>query len=209
MYNRNLNTEKKGILNKRRNTVNEINNREETYNKYIATGDYTNNRNSNSWHDEYRNSSYIYISGLDLRLTEGDIAIVFSQWGEPIDINLIRDKKSGLSKGYCFLCYEDQKSTILAVDNANDMILLGKHLKVDHVKDYKPNCDGNYVFTGAEGSGIGIIGVTKDIQARYKTELDILDFHFGDIMARKERGRERKVDKSRRMRSLSRSLSRS
>lgn len=33
--------------------------------------------------------------GLDVRLTEGDIIIVFSQWGEPIDINLVRDKKTG------------------------------------------------------------------------------------------------------------------
>ena len=36
-----------------------------------------------------------------------------------MNINLVRDKKSGKSKGYGFLAYEDQKSTILAVDNFN------------------------------------------------------------------------------------------
>ena len=41
------------------------------------------------------------------------------RYGEIIDINLVRDKSSGKSKGYGFLCYEDQRSTILAVDNFN------------------------------------------------------------------------------------------
>jgi RNA recognition motif-containing protein len=36
-----------------------------------------------------------------------------------VDINLVRDKSSGKFKGYGFLCYEDQRSTILAVDNLN------------------------------------------------------------------------------------------
>ncbi|KAF7456722.1 RNA-binding protein [Cryptosporidium felis] len=116
----------------------------------------------------------IALRGLDVRLTEGDIAIVFSQWGELVDVNLVRERKSGISKGFCFLCYEDQRSTILAVDNANDMVLLGRRLKVDHVKDYKPNCE-NYEFSGAEGKGIGVFGVTKDIQTLFKKELDILN----------------------------------
>jgi hypothetical protein len=30
--------------------------------------------------------------GLDNRLTEGDVIAVFSQYGEPVDINLARDK---------------------------------------------------------------------------------------------------------------------
>lgn len=36
-----------------------------------------------------------------------------------MSINLVRDKKTGKSKGFAFLCYEDQRSTILAVDNLN------------------------------------------------------------------------------------------
>lgn len=41
------------------------------------------------------------------------------RYGEVVNINLVRDKKTGQSKGYCFLGYENQKSTILAVDNFN------------------------------------------------------------------------------------------
>jgi RNA recognition motif-containing protein len=41
------------------------------------------------------------------------------RYGEVVNVNLIRDKKTGKSKGYGFLCYEDQRSTDLAVDNFN------------------------------------------------------------------------------------------
>lgn len=43
----------------------------------------------------------------------------FYRYGEVVNINLIRDKLTGKQKGFCFLCYEDQRSTILAVDNFN------------------------------------------------------------------------------------------
>ncbi|KAI9620516.1 hypothetical protein H4Q26_013729 [Puccinia striiformis f. sp. tritici PST-130] len=45
-----------------------------------------------SWHDDYKDSAYIYIGGLDTGLTEGDIITIFSQYGEPVDINLPKEK---------------------------------------------------------------------------------------------------------------------
>lgn len=91
-----------------------------------------------SWHAEYKDSAWIFIGGLPYDLTEGDVLCVFSQYGEIMNINLIRDGKTGKTKGYAFLCYEDQRSTVLAVDNLNGIKLLGRVLRVDHVKDYKP-----------------------------------------------------------------------
>lgn len=52
-------------------------------------------------------------------MNEGDIAIVFSEFGEIVDLRLARDKFTGKSKGFAFLAYQDQRSTILAVDNFN------------------------------------------------------------------------------------------
>ena len=60
-----------------------------------------------------------------------------SQWGEIEDINLVRDKATNKSLGYAFLKYENQKSTILAVDNFNGITLLKRTLRVDHVERYK------------------------------------------------------------------------
>ena len=65
---------------------------------------------------------------------------IFSQFGEPTYINLIRDKETGKSKGFAFLKYEDQRSTDLAVDNLGGATVLGRVLKIDHTR-YKQKDD--------------------------------------------------------------------
>jgi RNA-binding motif X-linked protein 2 len=54
-----------------------------------------------------------------------------------MDLNMPRDKETGKSRGFGFLMYEDQRSTVLAVDNLNGAKVLDKTLRVDHVKSYK------------------------------------------------------------------------
>ncbi|GAB1302760.1 RNA-binding motif protein, X-linked 2 [Apodemus speciosus] len=90
-----------------------------------------------SWHSEYKDSAWVFLGGLPYELTEGDIICVFSQYGEIVNINLVRDKKTGKSKGFCFLCYEDQRSTVLAVDNFNGIKIKGRTIRVDHVANYR------------------------------------------------------------------------
>ena len=130
---------------------------------------------SASWHAHYAKSAYIYIGNLDPRLTEGDVITVCSQFGDVVDINLGRDKDTGKSLGFAFLAFENQKSTILAIDNMIGFPLLGRPLRVDHVLDYKPpkrysetevDSEGfplrlPYEPTGAEGKGIGVFNVTE------------------------------------------------
>ncbi|KAJ5672596.1 Nucleotide-binding alpha-beta plait [Penicillium longicatenatum] len=93
-----------------------------------------------SWHADYRDTAYIYIGGLPFDLTEGDVVTICSQYGEPVYVNLIRDKETGKSKGFAFLKYEDQRSTDLAVDNLGGATVLGRMLRVDHTR-YKRRDD--------------------------------------------------------------------
>ncbi|EMD40508.1 hypothetical protein CERSUDRAFT_44938, partial [Gelatoporia subvermispora B] len=90
-----------------------------------------------SWHDDYKDSAYIFVGGLNPELTEGDVITIFSQYGEVMDVNLPRHKDTGKTKGFGFLMYEDQRSTVLAVDNLNGAKVLERTLRVDHVKNYK------------------------------------------------------------------------
>ena len=82
---------------------------------------------------------------------------IFSQFGEPVYINLVRDKESGKSKGFAFLKYEDQRSTDLAVDNLGGATVLGRVLKVDHTrykrKDEDTGIDLNEEVHGKNGKG--------------------------------------------------------
>ena len=54
-----------------------------------------------------------------------------------MDLDLVRDPETGKSKGFAFAAFEDQRSTVLAVDNLNGVPLLGRHLLVDHVAEYR------------------------------------------------------------------------
>eukprot|EP00929_Paragymnodinium_shiwhaense_P094887 TRINITY_DN5572_c0_g1_i1.p1 TRINITY_DN5572_c0_g1~~TRINITY_DN5572_c0_g1_i1.p1 ORF type:complete len:279 (+),score=119.05 TRINITY_DN5572_c0_g1_i1:231-1067(+) len=137
-----------------------------------------------SWHHQFKDSAYVYIGGLHTGLTEGDVVIVFSQFGEIVDVNVIRDKATGKSKGFAFVCYEDQRSTILAVDNMNGTQLLNRTIRVDHVSKYKApkkldeeNLDENgdptlieYQATGAEGKGHQVYNVTKSQESISKVQ---------------------------------------
>ncbi|KAK3066406.1 RNA-binding protein Cwf29 [Teratosphaeriaceae sp. CCFEE 6253] len=87
-----------------------------------------------SWHTDYRDTAYIYIGGLPFELSEGDILTLFSQYGNPVHINLVRDKDTGKSRGFCFLKYEDQRSCDLAVDNLSGAGVMGKVVSVDHTR---------------------------------------------------------------------------
>ncbi|EGF82196.1 hypothetical protein BATDEDRAFT_34645 [Batrachochytrium dendrobatidis JAM81] len=90
-----------------------------------------------SWHNQYKDSAYIYIGGLPYHLTEGDVICVFSQFGEVVDLDMVRDKETGKSKGFAFLAYEDQRSTVLAVDNLNGIQISGRVIRVDHTAKYR------------------------------------------------------------------------
>ncbi|KAM0786766.1 hypothetical protein ACM66B_002201 [Microbotryomycetes sp. NB124-2] len=90
-----------------------------------------------SWHDQYKDSAYINVSGLPFNLTEGDVITIFSQYGEIVDISMPRDPNTQKPRGFAFLMYADQRSTVLAVDNLNGAKVLQRTLKVDHVLNYK------------------------------------------------------------------------
>ncbi|KAJ3032558.1 RNA-binding motif protein, X-linked 2 [Rhizophlyctis rosea] len=100
---------------------------------------------SASWHAQYSDSAYVYVGGIPFQLTEGDLIAVFSQYGEIVDINLVRDKQTGKPKGFAFIAYEDQRSTVLAVDNFNGISILNRTIRVDHVGKYRgPKKDDDY-----------------------------------------------------------------
>jgi RNA-binding motif protein, X-linked 2 len=89
-----------------------------------------------SWHAQYKDSAYVYVGGLPPDLSEGDVVVVFSQFGEIVDVNMPRDKDTGKTRGFAFIGYEDQRSTALAVDNFNGAKLLGRTLRCDHCASY-------------------------------------------------------------------------
>lgn len=151
---------------------------------------------SASWHNMYKDSAWIFVGGLDYDLTEGDIIAVFSQYGEIVNINLIREKKTGKSKGFAFICYEDQRSTILAVDNLNTITLCKRIIRVDHVENYKvpkmtDDMDEETIKLRDEGCAPTPVPVTEvKVKQEIKREKD-------ESSKSKSRGRSRSRSKDR------------
>jgi RNA recognition motif. (a.k.a. RRM, RBD, or RNP domain) len=91
-----------------------------------------------SWHARYAHSPVVYIGGIPKNVQEDDILTIFEQMGTVVHVNLVRDEKSGHSRGFAFVAYDDVRSAVIAVDNFNGVKLAGSTLCVDHVDDYKP-----------------------------------------------------------------------
>eukprot|EP00793_Prasinoderma_coloniale_P006336 PRCOL_00001166-RA len=92
---------------------------------------------SASWHAEFADSAYVFVGGLAYGLTEGDVLAVMSQFGEVVDVQLARDEETGKSKGFAHVAYDDQRSTVLAVDNLSGATVAGRVVNVDHVKEFR------------------------------------------------------------------------
>ena len=114
---------------------------------------------SGSWHARYKHLAYIYAGGLPFDLTEGDVLTVFAQYGELVDVHNVKDRDTGKYRGFSFLAYEDQRSTVLAVDNLNGATVGGRTVRVEHVDNYKkkkaevPNCSCQTPLLRAKQAG--------------------------------------------------------
>lgn len=86
------------------------------------------------------------MGGFPFDLSEGDLLTIFSQYGNPTHLNLIRDRETGKSKGFAFLKYEDQRSCDVAVDNLGGAEVLGRRLRVDHTRYKKGEGEGEETF---------------------------------------------------------------
>mmetsp|Transcript_9709 Transcript_9709/g.17099 ORF Transcript_9709/g.17099 Transcript_9709/m.17099 type:complete len:275 (-) Transcript_9709:1436-2260(-) len=91
-----------------------------------------------TWHDEFRDTAWVFVGGVDRKFTEGDLLCVLSQVGEIEDLHLIRDPDTGASKGFAFVKYEDWRSTVLAVDNFSGVTLRNSVLRVNHTRYERP-----------------------------------------------------------------------
>ncbi|KAH9260226.1 hypothetical protein BASA81_001395 [Batrachochytrium salamandrivorans] len=89
---------------------------------------------SASWHNDYKDTSWVKVLGLHSALSEGDILCVFSQFGEIDDLNVVREAGTGRIR-LCLIKYEQFKSAWLTVDNFNGAELLSQRLQVDHHRE--------------------------------------------------------------------------
>jgi RNA recognition motif-containing protein len=72
----------------------------------------------------------IYVGNVSYTLSEDEISRIFEVMGKVESIKLIRDKRTGKSKGYCFLEMPDKKEALEAINALDGKEVAGRNLRV-------------------------------------------------------------------------------
>jgi cold-inducible RNA-binding protein len=72
----------------------------------------------------------IYVGNISYTLSEDDIRSIFEVIGSVESIKLIRDKRTGKSKGYCFIEMPDKKEALEAINTLDGKDVSGRNLRV-------------------------------------------------------------------------------
>ncbi|CDR93733.1 RNA recognition motif containing protein, putative [Babesia bigemina] len=84
--------------------------------------------------DAATKSSVIYVGNLPKTLTESQIRMYFNQFGTVVNIRLMKSKKTGNSRGYCYVKFESHEIASITAEAMNNYFIDGRVLKV-HVKE--------------------------------------------------------------------------
>lgn len=80
------------------------------------------------------NQSKIYVGNFSYNVTEEQLQEFFSQYGQILELNLIKDRETGRSRGFAFISYESQQSAQNAL-SANGNEFMGRNLTVNMARD--------------------------------------------------------------------------
>jgi cold-inducible RNA-binding protein len=76
----------------------------------------------------------IYVGNLAKSTTEAEINTLFAQAGKVSTVELVKDRDSGLSKGFAFVTMTDQAEAEKAISMYNAYSLAGNDIKVNVAK---------------------------------------------------------------------------
>ncbi|MBN2480635.1 MAG: RNA-binding protein [Bacteroidales bacterium] len=72
----------------------------------------------------------IYVGNISYSLGEDDIRKIFEVMGKVDSVKLIVDKRTGKSKGYCFVEMADKKEAMEAIKTLDGKEVSGRNLRV-------------------------------------------------------------------------------
>lgn len=92
-------------------------------------------------------SNKIYVGNINYTTTENSLSSLFSQYGEVLSVNIIKDRFTDQSKGFGFIEMENSEAAVNAIGDLNGKELDGRTLRVNEAEN-KPRENrggrGNY-----------------------------------------------------------------
>ncbi|MBU0483336.1 MAG: RNA-binding protein [Proteobacteria bacterium] len=80
----------------------------------------------------------IYLGQLPQSVTEEELMVMFSEFGEIASLNLVKDRFSGQSKGFGFLDMPNNSEADKAIKALNKSTLKGSEIKVNQAEQRRP-----------------------------------------------------------------------
>jgi len=95
----------------------------------------------------------LYIGNLSVKVTEDDLKANFSEVGKVITVNIVKDKYTGLSRGFGFVEMETEEGAKEAIQRFNGGQLLGNTITVNEARPKKEGGGGTRREGGRGGGG--------------------------------------------------------
>ncbi len=96
----------------------------------------------------------LYIGNLPAKVTEEDLKANFSEVGKVVTVNVIKDKFTGLSRGFGFVEMETEEAAKEAIQRFNGGQLLGNTITVNEARPKRESEGGGPRREGGRGGGV-------------------------------------------------------
>jgi len=96
----------------------------------------------------------IFVANIERKVTDEQLQELFQQYGEIASLKLIRDRDTGVSKGYAFVEMSNDDEAQKAIDALNEFDLEGRALAVNEARpktEYKKSGGGGGGYKGGGG----------------------------------------------------------
>ncbi|XP_055923782.1 transformer-2 protein homolog alpha [Eupeodes corollae] len=98
--------------------------------------------------DKPLQSRCLGIFGLSIHTDEHKIRDLFSKYGRIERIQVVLDAKTGRSRGFCFVYFDDLKDAKVAKDGTNGLEIDGRRIRVDYSITQRPHTPTPGVYMG-------------------------------------------------------------
>jgi RNA recognition motif-containing protein len=81
----------------------------------------------------------VYVGNLPFSIDDDRLREIFAEFGEIEEVQVIKDKFSGRSKGFGFVTFATKEDAEKAISKLNDKEVEGRNLKVNEAKPIDPD----------------------------------------------------------------------
>lgn len=84
----------------------------------------------------------LFVGGISFNTTQNDLQDAFAAHGTVTEVNIINDRTTGKSKGFCFVTMSTAEEAQTAIDSLNGKALDGRTLTVNIAKPREERTGG-------------------------------------------------------------------